>query len=164
MVLEAGIDRICYEVETGIEAGKVSTFTTHLMAMDNAEQRMTWLKGQDTIAQAKDTIVGAVWVDKNHWCGLCICKARQTYTVMDPRNDEATIGKVETLFRDVLYPLLEHEKRWKRDVNHDYQQLNSTSCGILVLAFIESYLFQEYNAPSDSDYLRYRYMLKLLLA
>ncbi|KAG2942060.1 hypothetical protein PC116_g2772 [Phytophthora cactorum] len=66
MLLEAGIDRICYEVETGIEDGKVSTFTTHLMAMDNAKQRMTWLKGQATIAQAKDTIVGAFWVDKNH--------------------------------------------------------------------------------------------------
>ncbi|KAG6945218.1 hypothetical protein JG688_00016686 [Phytophthora aleatoria] len=134
------------------------------MAMDNDDQRITWLKSRGTVANAKDKIVGAVWVNGNHWCALCISLTKWSYTVMDPRNDEATFVKVDTLFRKVFHPLLDGNKRWRQEVNREYQQYDSPSCGILVLASIESYLHQQLDVPSDVDYLRLRYMLKMPLA
>ncbi|KAE8971684.1 hypothetical protein PR001_g26818 [Phytophthora rubi] len=131
--------------------------------MSNDAQRQTWLTEHETIISAKDKIVGAVWIDKNHWCALCLSLTSWTYTVMDPRNDTATINKVDQLFKNVFFPLLSHERRWRREVNREYQQMDGISCGILVLVFIESYLFQQYDAASDIDYLRYRYMVKMLL-
>ncbi|KAG4232783.1 hypothetical protein PC116_g18992 [Phytophthora cactorum] len=104
MVLEAAIDRICNDAKGRTEDGKITTFTAHLVDMDNDDQRITWLKGRGTVANTTDKIVGVVWVSENHWCALCICLTKWTYIVMDPRNDEATIVKVDTLFRKVFHP------------------------------------------------------------
>jgi hypothetical protein len=86
------------------------------------------------------------------------------YKVMDPRNDKDTIKKVEVIFRTISLPLLPQEKGWRRDVSQYFQQLDGSSCGVLVLAFIESYLFDTEDIPSDTNLLRFRYLLKVLLA
>ncbi|KAE9352696.1 hypothetical protein PR003_g4259 [Phytophthora rubi] len=161
--MDSALDLICKDAKNQPDTPGTAVFSTHLMAMSNDAQRQTWLTEHETIISAKDKIVGAVWIDKNHWCALCLSLTSWTYTVMDPRNDTATINKVDQLFKNVFFPLLSHERRWRREVNREYQQMDGISCGILVLVFIESYLFQQYDAPSDIDYLRYRYMVKMLL-
>ncbi|KAE9225799.1 hypothetical protein PF004_g11829 [Phytophthora fragariae] len=138
--------------------------TGTLMATDNDAARVVWLESNDTVKDAKNHIVGAVLLGGDHWCALCISLERWTYTVMDTKNDKKSIDLLDELFKNVFNPLLNQDKRWKRVVNRDYQQIDGGSCGIWVLAFIEIYLYQSYDAPGDVDYLRYRYLVKVLLA
>ncbi|KAE9320671.1 hypothetical protein PF001_g5278 [Phytophthora fragariae] len=162
--ITAALDVICSEVDARPDSLPTRTFTPQLMAMDDDAARVAWLESNDIVKDATNHIVGAVLLGGDHWCALCISLERWTYTVMDPRNDKKSIDLLDELFKNVFNPLLNQDKRWKRVVNRDYQQMDGVSCGIWVLAFIESYLYQSYDAPGDVDYLRYRYLVKVLLA
>ncbi|KAF4131140.1 hypothetical protein GN958_ATG19685 [Phytophthora infestans] len=82
---------------------------------------------------------------------------------MDPHNHEMTTDKVTNIFKKMFILLLKQSKRWKRVVSREYLQMDGSSCGIGVLAFIESYIFDTYEAAGDADDLRYRYSVKDLL-
>ncbi|KAE9306741.1 hypothetical protein PF008_g21399 [Phytophthora fragariae] len=143
--ITAALDVICSEVDARPDSLPTRTFTPQLMAMDNYTARVAWLESNNTVKDAKNHIVGAV-------------------EITDPRNDKKSIDLLDELFKNVFNPLLNQDKRWKRVVNRDYQQMDGVSCGIWVLAFIESYLYQSYDAHGDVDYLMFRYLVKVLLA
>ncbi|GMF53034.1 unnamed protein product [Phytophthora fragariaefolia] len=160
IVLTAAISALCKDANSRPHAQVSSTFTTQLLAIRTDEERLEWLKKNKIAHLSEEKIVGALWMNTNHWCGLGICTKQYVYTIMDPRNDKFTIEKIDRIFRQVFLPLLPSEKRWKRDVSRYFQQTDGSSCGVLVLAFIESYLFPNQYIPSDTKLLRFRYLLK----
>ncbi|GMF49562.1 unnamed protein product [Phytophthora fragariaefolia] len=149
--VSAAINVIRCEADARPDSIPMCTVTPQLLAMDSDEERIAWLENNWTVKGAKNNIVGAVLFDCNHWCALCISLERWTYTVMDPMNDDKTVDCIDTVFKNCFSPLLNHDKRWKSVVRREYQQINGVSCGTWVLAFIESYLYQSYDAPADVD-------------
>ncbi|KAL3660529.1 hypothetical protein V7S43_014272 [Phytophthora oleae] len=140
MVMTAAISAICADANSLADTEHATTFTTQLMGIGTDEERIKWLKEHAVISSSGEKIV------------------------MDLRNDEGTIEAIERIFQRIFLPLLPQEKRWRREVSRYFQQLDGESCGVLVLAVIESYLFDSLDIPSDTKLLRFRYMLKILLS
>ncbi|KAJ8578577.1 hypothetical protein ON010_g630 [Phytophthora cinnamomi] len=102
--ITAALDVICGEADARADSLPTCTFSPQLMAMNTDAERIAWLESNRIIADAKDNIVGAVLLDGDHWCALCISLERWTYTVMDPRNDRKAVDAVDTLFKNVFPP------------------------------------------------------------
>ncbi|GMF34269.1 unnamed protein product [Phytophthora fragariaefolia] len=163
IVLTAAISALRIDANSRLHVQVSSTFTTQLMAIHTDEERLEWLKKNKIAHLSEEKIVGALWMNTNHWCGLGICIKQYAYTIMGPRNDKSAIEQVDRIFRQVILSLLPSEKRWKRDVSRYFHQTDGSSCGVLALAFIESYLFPNRYIPSDTKMLRFRSILKEVL-
>ncbi|KAK1930275.1 hypothetical protein P3T76_014235 [Phytophthora citrophthora] len=164
IAMTAAISAMCADANSVAESAHSTTFTTQLMGLGTDEERLEWLKEHTVISSSGDKIVGALWLRKDHWCGIGISLKTYVFKIMDLRNNEATIDAIERIFRRTFLPLLPQEKRWRREISRFFQQLDGESCGVLVLAFIESYLFESLDIPSDTKLLRFHYMLKILLS